>query len=162
LLRSEKSKPKLPPIVALPSEYRRHVRVQNVSNEPNAMHRALPVDDMPGFDGRPVTFIFNADKTGKVSANKFAEAEKIFVNGQRVKAAVRDQLAYFQKAVPKDRGDINGMKDIRIEVREQSAVFFCRLPQGMNLRDGYGITFHELDHWDLYVPDFQQPNYGQQ
>jgi hypothetical protein len=160
LLRSEKSKPELPPIVALPPEYRHHVRVPKVKNRPNAINHASPVDDMPGFEGRPVTFIFYSNKTGKVSANNLAEAEKIFVNGQRVKAGVRDQLAYFQKAVPEDRGDINGMNDIRIEVREQGATFWCRLPQGMNLRDGYGITFHELDHWNLYVPDFQQPNYG--
>jgi hypothetical protein len=170
LLRSEKSKPKLPPIVALPLEYRHHVRVPNLRNQPNAINRASPVDDMPGFEGQPVTFIFHCDKTGKVSASQFAAAEKIFVNAQRVKAGVRDQLAYFQKAMPEDGNDINGMNDIRIEVREKGAIFgekgatfWCRLPHGMKLRDGYGISFDdELDHWNLYVPDYQQPNYGRE
>ena len=159
-LRNENSKPKLPPIISLPAEHRR--RVPPPRHQPNNFKLASSVDDMPGFKGKHVTFSFYPDKAGNVSRDKLVEAEKIFINGKRVNAAVRDQLAYFQKAVPKDHGDIAGMKDIRIDVAAHGGTFWCRLPHGMNLRDGYGIIFCDLDHWVLSVPDYQQPEYGRE
>jgi hypothetical protein len=159
LLRSEKSKPKLPPLIALPADERH--RVPTPQRQAKNFNWISSVDDMPGFEGRSVTFWFYPDKSGKISPSKLVEAEKVFINGKRLKAAVLDQLAYFHKAEPEDRGDIDRMNDIRVEVAEHGGKFWCRLPHGMDLRDGYGITFDEkLDHWNLYVPDFQQPNYA--
>lgn len=157
-LRNVKSKPKLPPIVDLPAEYRH--RVPTPGHQPKNVKLVSTVDDMPGFEGKRVKFEFYSDKAGKISPEQLARAEKIFINGKRVRAAVRDQLAYFQKAVPADHGDIDGMSHIRIEFGERGSNFWCRLPQGMKLRDGYGIYFDHLDRWNLYVPDYQQPDFG--
>ena len=48
---------------------------------------------------------FDPNKQGKAAPELLDQAERIFLSGRRVAAAVRDELEYFQKAVPEDNRD---------------------------------------------------------
>jgi len=165
-LRKRGSTEGFPPIVPVPSGHER--RVPAPSQLENNAYLASTVEDMPGFEGKRVTFWFYADKQGKAAPELLDQAERIFLSGRRVAAAVRDELEYFQKAVPKDSGDIDKMGDILIQlgpVRDNTREpihwrFWCRLPGGIRLSEyGYRVGFTDLDAWDLYVDAFMQVPY---
>jgi hypothetical protein len=120
---------------------------------------------MPGFEGRQVKFFFYPDRQRRIAPEMLDLAERIFLNGRRVAAAVRDELETSQRAVPEDRGQLDKMRDILIKLypphEETKAMrwrFWCRTPGGIRLsQDGYCIGFAELDAWDLSVPFYLQP-----
>jgi hypothetical protein len=152
-----------PPIVSLPLDHGRRVPAPRPQDD-NYNH-ASTVDNMPGFKGKRVAFWFYPDKQGRVAPELLQLAERIFLNGPRIAAAVRDELEYFQKAVPEDRGDIDSMQDILIQLggfshgaqKVQYWRFWCRLPGGLKLKQhGYCVHFTELDGWDLRMPFYLQ------
>lgn len=154
-LRKTHSKKKLPPILPASEDHQR--RVPPPRPQKQNVNLASSVDNMPGFEGKRVIFWFYPNKQWEVSAKQLAHAEQIYLNGERVAAAVRDELEYFQKAVPEDHGEIDQMYDILIEVGETDGRFWCRLPKGLPLRQhGYRIGFRELDDWNLTVPFYLQ------
>ena len=120
------------------------------------------VRGMPGFSDRLIRFRFRPDSEGKVRPNQLLLAERIFLNGSRVAAAVKDELTYFQKTVLRDKGQIENMNEILIEIDESSRVwtFWCRLADGLPLKQhGYRISFNGLDSWDLKISDYLQPGF---
>jgi hypothetical protein len=163
-LRKKPSASDFPRILPLPADH--EGRVPPPLPQVDNYHLASVVEDMPGFKGKRVTFWFYPDKQGIVSPELLQQAEQVFLNGRRVAAAVRDELNYFQKAVPEDQGDIDNMQDILVQLgglgRNASRInhwrFWCRLPGGIPLRqNGYRIDFTGLDGWDLQVPFYLQP-----
>ena len=163
-LRKMPSAKSFPSFVPLPPGH--HGRIPPPRRLENNIHWASTVEDMPGFGRKRVTFWFYPDKQGRVPTKRLQLAERIFHNGPRIAAAVRDELKYFQKAVPEDRGDIENMQEILIELGGSNSAgevnnnwrFWCRLPGGMPLlQHGYRIGFTDLESWDLEVPFYLQP-----
>ena len=163
-LRKRGDEKDFPPAVALNPDH--EVRLPAPRPLERNVHLASTVTDMPGFEGKSVKFWFYPDDQGQVPPELLHQAERILLNGRRVAAAVRDELEYFQKAVPEDRGDISKMRDILIQLgplREKADQpfywrFWCRIPGGLPLRQyGYRVGFTELDSWDLQVPFYLQP-----
>ena len=150
-----------PPIVPLPPNHQ--IRVPPPRSQDKSSRLISTVKDMPGFEGKRVSFYFNSsysNKQRKITPEQLRLAELIFLNGNRIVAAVRDELKLFQKAVPEDRGDIDNMHDILIEISDKSSQwrFWCRLLNGLPLRQhGYRIGFSGIDGWDLSVPAYLQP-----
>jgi hypothetical protein len=107
-----------------------------------------------------VTFTFARDKAPL--------AERIFANGELVRAAVTDELRYFEKAEGKLAGKISELYDIQVVIWSStlprapatSWYLHCRTKDGIELKqDGFRIRFEDLDHWDLEVPDFLHPEF---
>ena len=150
-----------PSIVKLEDESASHIPAPSPLN--NNVHLESVISNMPGLEGVDIRFWFYPNKKKSVSSEQLKLAERIFANGKRVAAAVRDELVYFQKAVPEDRGKIDEMREIYIQIphiESDSRLwnFWCRLPGGLDLRQkGYRITFKGLDRWNLQVPDYLQP-----
>lgn len=121
--------------------------------------RYVVVDNMPGFEGKEVKFLFDLSK-GRVQRSQLELARLIFHNGERVHAAVVDELTYFQMA-ERDNGRIEDMTQIVIDLEEgRHWRFWCRLPNGLQLKQlGYRVTFTGLDEWELNVPDYLQPGF---
>ena len=163
-LRKMPSAKSFPSLVPLPPGHQG--RIPPPRRLENNIHWASTVEDMPGFGRKRVTFWFYPDKQGRVPTKRLQLAERIFHNGPRIAAAVRDELKYFQKAVPEDRGDIENMQEILIELGGSNSAgevnndwrFWCRLPGGIPLlQHGYRIGFTDLESWDLEVPFYLQP-----
>ena len=163
-LRKQPKQEEYPAIVKLEPDHQRRVPAPRPLER--NVHLASTVEDMPGFEGKTVTFWFYPTKQGDVAPELLDHAERIFANGSRVGAAVRDELEYFQKAVPADEGDIDGMQDILITMgplREDAPQrihwrFWCRLPGGIEMKQhGYRVDFTNLAAWDLHVPFYLQP-----
>ena len=163
-LRKRGSKKDFPPIVPLPPGHERRVPAPEALER--NVHLASTVKDMPGFESKRVTFWFYPNKQGRAAPELLDQAERIFLSGRRVAAAVRDELECFQKAVPKDNGDIDKLGDILIQLgplRDNKGGpirwrFWCRIPGGIRLSQyGYRVGFTDLDSWDLQVPFYLQP-----
>ena len=126
------------------------------------VHLESIVKKMPGFSGRRVRFWFVPNSDRVATPEQLRLAERIFLNGSRISAAVKDELTYFQKAVANDKGEIENMNEILIEIDRSSRMwtFWCRLPNGLPLRQhGYKICFNDLSSWDLQIPDYLQPGF---
>jgi len=119
------------------------------------------VERMPGFADRRVKFRFYPNENAEATPEQLLLAERIFHNGSRVYAAVKDELTCFQNADGQDKGQIENMKEILIEIHgPRTWMFWCRLPHGMRLKQhGYRITFDDLNRWDLQIPDYLQPGF---
>ena len=120
------------------------------------------VVNMPGFPDRRVRFGFHSNKDKEISSRQLQLARLIFYNGPRIAAAVKDELTYFQKAETSDKGRIEEMRNIRIEIMgPRHWRFWCRLPNGLRLKQhGYRVDFDDLESWDLNIPDYLQPGFN--
>ena len=144
----------------------RQVPKDKPSPFPTNSNSDFEFSDMPGFEGRRVRFRISRYEDGKITAAQRRLAERIYYNGPRVFAIVKDELTYVQKAEPQDKGDIDGMKDVLIDIfparanskRHTAWRFWCRLPGGLHLRqNGYLVSFHDIERADLRIPDHIQP-----
>jgi hypothetical protein len=120
----------------------------------------LVVNDMPGFREQPVAFTFARDKASL--------AERIFANGELVRAAVKDELRYFAKAEGKLAGKISELYDIQVVISSSTLPrapatswhLYFRTKDGIELKqDGFKIRFEDLNHWDLEIPAFLHPDF---
>ena len=150
-----------PAVVLLPPSHETRVTSPRRTKENRYLHAI--VTDMPGFESKKIEFRFSS-RSNKNLPESLLYAESIFVNGKRIAAAVRDELENFQKAEPTDKGEIEGMSNIILEIGPRSFGFWCRLPGGLKLRqEGYWISFNDLENrsddlvnWDLQVPFYLQ------
>jgi hypothetical protein len=126
------------------------------------VHLQSVVEHMPGFPNQRLKFWFHPNERGEVTAEQLRLSERIFHNGARILAAVKDELTYLQKAETHDKGDIEKMEDILIEIDgARKWCFWCRLSNGMRLRQhGYRIAFDDVSSWDLEIPDYLQPDFN--
>lgn len=126
------------------------------------IHLQSVVQGMPGFPDRRIKFWFYPNKSGEATPEQLRLSERIFQNGARIYAAVKDELTYLQKAETHDKGDIEKMEDILIEIDgARRWHFWCRLPNGMRLKQyGYRIAFDDVNSWDLEIPDYLQPEFN--
>ena len=147
-----------PPVRDLPNGYRN--KVSTPKRQPGKSEMTSKVANMPGFAGRPVTFSF-VSPDGQVSTEQSQLALRIFLNGRRVAAAVRDELVYFQKAVPEGSGEIDEMQEVQIRIGTKLQknltggkwTFSCRLSESAPLHEGgYKIEFDDLKEWRLSPP----------
>ena len=135
-------------------------RFAEALKETNQTSFRIAIDDMPGFRGEPVTFIFARDRAPL--------AERIFANGELVRAAVHDELRYFQKAEGKSAGNISELYYVQVVISSTSLprapatswYLYCRTRDGIELKqDGFKFRFEDLDHWDLEIPAFLHPEF---
>ena len=162
-LRKLQSKPSFPSIqepngqdsarISVPTKMKGGIRLEST------------VSGMPGFDEDQVKFSFYPGKNGRVTTEQLEFARRIVRNGERVRAAVMDELTWFHNTENLPSIDSNSLKQIRIEIeqppqdknRQPIWTFCCRLPNGLRLKQhGYRIHFHGLLSWDLVVPDYLQ------
>ena len=135
-------------------------RFAEALKETNQKSFRIDIDDMPGFRGQPVTFTFARDRAPLL--------ERIFANGELVRAAVQDELRYFEKAEGNLAGEISELYDIQVVISSSTLPrapatswhLYCRTKDGIELKqDGFRIRFEDLDHWDLEIPDFLHPEF---
>ena len=133
-------------------------RFAEALKETNEKSLRLVVDDMPGFREESVAFSFARDKASL--------AERIFANGELVRAAVTDELRYFEKAEGNLAGKISELYDIQVVISNSTLPrapatswhLHCRTRDGLELKqDGFRIRFEDLDDWDLENPSFLHP-----
>ncbi len=131
------------------------------ARENNINHQSS-VNDMPGFEGQPIKFWFYPSKADGVARKRIELAERIYRNGQRVHAALEDELRYFRKAEGKKAGSIKEITDVIIEIGStEHWVLWCRTKGGMKLKQyGFKVYFNNLDSWDLQVPEYLHPKFG--
>ncbi len=149
-------------------EFANNMRVSNATGnrfdealkETNQKSLRIIVNDMPGFRDESVTFSFARDRAPL--------AERIFANGELVRAAVSDELRYFEKAEGNSAGKISELYDIQVVISNStlprapatSWYLHCRTRDGIELKqDGFRIRFEDLDHWDLDIPAFLHPEF---
>lgn len=130
-------------------------------NDTNQRGLRFIVNDMPGFVRQSVVFSFARDKASL--------AERIFANGELVRAAVDDELRYFEKAEGNFAGKVSEISDIQVVVSSStlprtpatSWYLHCRTTDGIELKqDGFAVRFEDLDHWDLEVSAFLHPAFS--
>ena len=91
-------------------------------------------------------------------------AARIVRDGEFVASAVHDELHYFRKAEPKDKGSNESLSKIVIRIQQFGGerppywTLVCHSPGQINSR-GYRVHFRDLEWWDLRVPDYWQDNY---
>jgi hypothetical protein len=133
-------------------------RFAEALKETNQKSLRLVVDDMPGFREQPVAFSFARDHASL--------AERIFANGELVRAAVTDELRYLEKAEGNLAGKISELYDIQVVISSSTLPrapatswhLHCRTRDGIELKqDGFRIRFEDLNHWDLEIPSFLHP-----
>ena len=135
-------------------------RFAEALKETNQKSLRLVVSDMPGFREQPVTFSFARDEASL--------AERIFANGELVRAAVNDELRYFERAEENLAGKISELYDIQVVISSltlpkapaTSWYLYLRTKDGIDLKqDGFRIRFEDLNHWDLEIPAFLHPEF---
>lgn len=123
------------------------------------------VNEMPGFDGKKVTFKFYSPAGNKASSNQMELAAEIYRSGKSISEIVDTELKDFQKAGTDDSGDISGMKNIEVCIERLNGSnkpiwkFVCKLPNG-KIKRGYPINFRGLNYGDLIIPDYWQSDFG--
>lgn len=135
-------------------------RFAEALKETNQKGLRLVVNDMSGFLEQSVAFSFTRDHASL--------AERIFANGELVRAAVTDELRYFEKAEGNLAGKISELYDIQIVIsnstlpRAPATSWYLnfRTKDGIELKqDGFRIRFEDLNHWDLEIPAFLHPEF---
>ena len=135
-------------------------RFAEALKETNQKSLRIVIDDMPGFRAESVTFSFAREKAPL--------AERIFANGELVRAAVTDELRYFEKAEGNLAGKISKLDDIQVVISSSTLprapatpwYLHCRTRDGIELKqDGFRVRFEDLDHWDLEIPSFLHPEF---
>ena len=135
-------------------------RFAEALKETNQKSLRIVIDDMPGFRAESVTFSFAREKAPL--------AERIFANGELVRAAVTDELRDFEKAEGTLAGKISKLDDIQVVISSSTLprapatpwYLHCRTRDGIELKqDGFRVRFEDLDHWDLEIPSFLHPEF---
>ncbi len=145
-----------PEIKELPSDY--------MSRIPAPVQGRCTVTTMPGFLGRPVKFRFKTDEDGRVTPDQLRWADRLFHNGSRVYAAVKEELDMFQSVESQYKSDVEEIRQVTISIprdpgESRNWMFRFHLPKGMPLRDGYAVSFLGLEDWELTIPDYVQPGF---
>lgn len=156
-LRKLAEKPAIPELIPLEnSTGKRFEEVLRIKS--NEAWFSLTLSDVPGFEGRKVKFAFSRE-------NAFL-AELIYKNGKRVRAALHDELRYFQKAEGRSAGDVSAIYDVEFLIcakppRASSTSWYlrCQTKNGIKLRDGFEVRFEKLDLWDLEIPAYVHPDF---
>jgi hypothetical protein len=136
-------------------------RVPALQSRGNDVRHFVTVNDMPGFAGKKVNLIVYPGEGGHTAQDQRELAARVYRDGEWVAAAVRDELRYFQKAEPQDKGEIDAMRDIEIEFHPawKTGKHFwrlhCHLPDELP-PGGYYFHFQMLDSCHLRIADYLQ------
>ncbi|MEP3478734.1 MAG: hypothetical protein ABJZ55_05760 [Fuerstiella sp.] len=108
---------------------------------------------MPGFAGQSVQIHL-----------KRTAAENLYRNGNRLRAAIDDELSYFKKAEGEKAGNIAEIRDVKIVPTHAPGggwTVWCRTDGCIKFKqDGFKVEFDaKLERWELVIPDYLHPDF---
>lgn len=127
----------------------------------NSVFSETTTDQMPGFENQTVRFRFSSGPSVDAQENQREIAEDLFRNGKRLRAAIKDELEFFQKAEQEKAGNIERIEGVIINLNPDGWTVLCRTDGGIKLKqNGFKIRFSaDFQRWDLQVPDYLHPDF---